>query len=219
MESNKKNVIGCILWGILFWVPFIVGVPEQELPPGPLVFIVGLFGIIAFTMNDKGHGKINNLFWGAFANIAGLIYVGSRGYKKGSSAYKQKVNAEKERRNQLAKQHAKQKAAIRNAEIERKKQYTKAATGLKKKYGNEDATRALAGKIWVNMPFELYREAQAIRPEGRKFGKKFENVVNGEERHKYRFDPYENRQGKTSYNYEIDTKAGLITGWKNLEDN
>ena len=67
------------------------------------------------------------------------------------------------------------------------------------------------------MPFELYREAQAIRPQGRKFGKKFENVVNGEERHKYRFDPYQNRQGKTSYNYEIDTKAGLI--WKNLEDN
>ena len=37
-----------------------------------------------------------------------------------------------------------------------------------------------------------------IRPKGRKFGKKFENVVNGE--HTYRFDPYENRQGKTSYN-------------------
>ena len=69
------------------------------------------------------------------------------------------------------------------------------------------------------MPFELYREAQAIRPEGRKFGKKFENVVNGEERHKYRFDPYQNRQDKTSYNYEVDTKAGLITRWKNLEDN
>ncbi len=219
MKSNKKYVKWVILWGILFWVPFIAGANEQELPALPIVTIGSLFGIIAFTMNDKGHGKINNLFWGAFANIAGLIYVGSRGYKKGSSAYKQKVNAEKERRNQLAKQHAKQKAAIRNAEIERKKQYTKAATGLKKKYGNEDATRALAGKIWVNMPFELYREAQAIRPEGRKFGKKFENVVNGEERHKYRFDPYENRQGKTSYNYEIDTKAGLITGWKNLEDN
>ena len=104
-------------------------------------------------MNDKGHGKINNLFWGAFANFARLIYVGARGYKKGSNAYKQ-VNAEKERRNQLAKQHAKQ-LLIRNAGSERKKQYTKAATGLKKKYGSEDATRALAGKIWVNMPFEL----------------------------------------------------------------
>ena len=89
---------------------------------------------------------------------------------------------------------------------------------FKKKYG-EDATKALDGKIWVNMSFELYRQAQVIRPKGKKFGKKFENVVNGEERHKYRFDPYENRQGKTSYNYEIDTKAGLITGWKNLEDN
>ena len=86
---------------------------------------------------------------------------------------------------------------------------------FKKKYG-EDATKALAGKIWLNMSFELYRQAQVIRPKGRKFGKKFENVVNGEERHKYRFDPYENRQGKTSYNYEVDTKAGLITGWKEL---
>ena len=56
---------------------------EQELPLLPLVTIVTLFGTIAFTMNDKGHGKINNLFWGAFANFAGLIYVGARGYKKG----------------------------------------------------------------------------------------------------------------------------------------
>ena len=89
---------------------------------------------------------------------------------------------------------------------------------LKKKYG-EDATKALAGKIWVNMSFELYRQAQVMRPKGRKFGKKFENVVNGEERHTYRFDPYENRQGKISYNYEITTKDGLISGWKNLETN
>ena len=123
---------------------------------------------------------------------------------------------QKKRRNHLTKQHAKKLQL--EMQGRKKKQYTKAATGLKKKYG-EDATRALAGKIWVSMPFELYREAQAVRPEGRKFGKKFENVVNGEERHKYRFDPYQNRQGKTSYNYEIDTKAGLITGWKNLEDN
>ena len=50
----------------------------------------------------------------------------------------------------------------------------------------------------------------------REFGKKFENVVNGEERHKYRFDPYENRQGKISYKFEVDTKAGVITGWKEL---
>ena len=46
--------------------------------------------------------------------------------------------------------------------------------------------------------------------------KKFENVVNGEERHTYRFDPYENRQGKISYNYEITTKNVLITGCKEL---
>ena len=114
METHKKYVKWVILWGILFWIPLIAGTSEQELPA--LVTFVTLFGIIAFTMNDKGHGKINNLFWGAFANFAGLIYVGARGYKKGSSAYKQKDKKEKERRNQLAKQHAKRKAAIRNAE-------------------------------------------------------------------------------------------------------
>ena len=91
METHKKYVKWVILWGILFWAPLIAGTSEQELPVLPLVTIVTLFGTIAFTMNDKGHGKINNLFWGAFANFAGLIYVGARGYKKGSSAYKQKV--------------------------------------------------------------------------------------------------------------------------------
>ena len=90
---------------------------------------------------------------------------------------------------------------------------------LSNKFGKEEVNKALRGKIWTNMSFQLYREAQLLRPSGRKFGKKFENVVNGEERHKYRFDSYKNRQGKTSYNFEVDTKAGFITGWKNLEGN
>ena len=110
---------------------------------------------------------------------------------------------------------AKQKMALAKAKRE---EHNKKLLAFKKKYG-ADATKALAGKIWTNMSFQLYREAQLLRPSGRKFGKKFENVVNGEERHKYRFDSYKNRQGKTSYNFEVDTKAGLITGWKNLEDN
>ena len=110
---------------------------------------------------------------------------------------------------------AKQKMALAKAKRE---EHNKKLLAFKKKYG-ADATKALAGKIWTNMSFQLYREAQLLRPSGRKFGKKFENVVNGEERHKYRFDSYKNRQGKTSYNFELDTKAGLITGWKNLEDN
>ena len=97
MESHKKYVKWVILWGILFWGPFIAGASEQELPALTLVTFVTLFGIIAFTMNDKGHGKINNLFWGAFANFAGLIYVGATGNKKGSSAYKQKDKKEKEK--------------------------------------------------------------------------------------------------------------------------
>ena len=107
---------------------------------------------------------------------------------------------------------AKQKMALAKAKRE---EHNKKLLAFKKKY-SDDATKALAGKIWLNMPFELYSEAQAIRPNGRKFGKMFENVVNGEERHTYKFDPYENRQGKISYNYEITTKNGLITGWKEL---
>ena len=104
------------------------------------------------------------------------------------------------------------------------KNQKKDAKQVLNKYGSDDATKALAGKIWVNMPFNLFHDAHKLMiengiPNGRKFGKKFENVVNGEERHKYRFDSYKNRQGKTSYNFEVDTKAGLITGWKNLEDN
>ncbi len=209
------------IWGLLFWIALIARGNQQEIPMEPLATIVAVFGIAAFLMNDKGHGKINNLFWGVFANFVGLVYVGVRGYKKGSGAYKQKEKEEKERRNQLAKEHAKQKAARRSAEIARKKQITKVTSSLKNKYGSEDANKALAGKIWVNMPFNLFHDAHKLMiengiPNGRKFGKKFENVVNGEERHKYRFDPYENRQGKTSYNYEVDTKAGLITGWKEL---
>ena len=121
----------------------------------------------------------------------------------------------KKEQKKYAEERAKQKMALAKAKRE---EHNKKLLAFKKKY-SDDATKALAGKIWLNMPFELYSEAQAIRPNGRKFGKMFENVVNGEERHKYRFDPYKNRQGKTSYNYEVDTKAGLITGWKNLEDN
>ena len=120
-----------------------------------------------------------------------------------------------EKRKREAEEAKKRKAEEREKREQEKKNRLLA---FKKKYG-ADATKALAGKIWVNMPFELYREAQVLRPRGRKFGKKFENVVNGEERHTYRFDPYENRQGKISYNYEITTKDGLISGWKNLETN
>ena len=126
-----------------------------------------------------------------------------------------KANADKklaEKRKRKAEETKKRKAEEKEKREEEKKNRLLA---FKKKYG-EDATKALDGKIWVNMSFELYRQAQVIRPKGRKFGKKFENVVNGEERHKYRFDPYENRQGKTSYNFEVDTKDGLITGWKEL---
>ena len=118
----------------------------------------------------------------------------------------------KKEQKKYAEERAKQKMALAKAKRE---EHNKKLLAFKKKYG-EDATKALAGKIWVNMSFELYRQAQVIRPKGRKFGKKFENVVNGEERHTYRFDPYENRQGKISYNYEITTKNGLITGWKEL---
>ena len=224
MAEEKKVIRGVILWGVISWVSFIVSFFEManeatKLPS--FVIFLAFFSLPAFFMNDKGHGKINNLFWGVFANIAGWSYVATRDYKKGSKAYKQKEKEEKERRNQLAKEHAKQKAARRSVEIARKKQITKATLSLKNKYGSEDATKALAGKIWVNMPFNLFHDAHKLMiengiPNGRKFGKKFENVVNGEERHKYRFDPYENRQGKISYKFEVDTKAGVITGWKEL---
>ena len=224
MAEKKNNIRGVIFWGVISWVSFIAAFFEtastgRELPT--FVVFFAWLGAPALFMNDKGHGKINNLFWGVFANIAGWAHVATRDYKKESKAYKQKEKEEKERRNQLAKEHAKQKAASRRAEIARKKQITKATSSLKNKYGSEDATKALAGKIWVNMPFNLFHDAHKLMiengiPNGRKFGKKFENVVNGEERHKYRFDPYKNRQGKTSYNYEVDTKAGLITGWKEL---
>ena len=118
----------------------------------------------------------------------------------------------KKEQKKYAEERAKQKMALAKAKRE---EHNKKLLAFKKKY-SDDATKALAGKIWLNMPFELYSEAQAIRPNGRKFGKMFENVVNGEERHTYKFDPYENRQGKISYNYEITTKNGLITGWKEL---
>ena len=132
---------------------------------------------------------------------------------KSNKAQAAKTLAEK--RKKEAEEAKKRKAEEKKKREEKKKNRLLA---FKKKHGT-DATKALAGKIWVNMSFELYREAQVLRPRGRKFGKKFENVVNGEERHTYRFDPYENRQGKISYNYEITTKDGLISGWKNLETN
>tara|TARA_X000000368_G_C22910990_1_gene658551 strand:- start:182 stop:856 length:675 start_codon:yes stop_codon:yes gene_type:complete len=224
MAEKKESIKGIIIWGVISWVSFLAAFFESategtEIPS--FVVFFAWFALPAFFMNDKGHGKINNIFWGVFANIAGWAHVATRDYKKGSKAYKQKQKELADIKRRQAQIESKQKAASRRAEIARKKQITDATLSLKNKYGNEDATKALAGKIWVNMPFNLFHDAHKLMiengiPNGRKFGKKFQNVVNGEERHKYRFDPYENRQGKTSYNYEVDTKAGLITGWKEL---
>tara|TARA_B100001173_G_scaffold113847_1_gene98700 strand:- start:790 stop:1629 length:840 start_codon:yes stop_codon:yes gene_type:complete len=131
-----------------------------------------------------------------------------------------KVAERQKKKNEEAKK-MREEAKIMRAEKKKKREQEKKnkLLAFKKKYGADAVTKALAGKIWVNMSFELYRKAQVMLPNGRKYGKKFENVVSGEERHTYRFDPYENRQGKISYNYEITTKDGLISGWKNLETN
>lgn len=195
-------------------------------------------------IEKKGYSKRNNLFWIVVVGFPGYIYVIQRrgntakylpilidklnkniipsteliqdsGFTSKHPLWKKYLKL-KSNKAQASKRLA-EKRKREGEEAKKKKALEKKnrLLAFKKKYG-EDATKALAGKIWLNMSFELYRQAQVIRPKGRKFGKKFENVVNGEERHKYRFDPYENRQGKTSYNYEVDTKAGLITGWKEL---
>ena len=73
----------------------------------------------------------------------------------------------KKEQKKYAEERAKQKMALAKAKRE---EHNKKLLAFKKKY-SDDATKALAGKIWLNMPFELYSEAQAIRPNGRKFGK------------------------------------------------
>jgi len=199
--------------------------------------ICSLLGVV-YKSNIKNRGyTITNYFLNLyFFNILGLAWLIYR-YPKIDSNYinnlqqtaakikeqeakaaeiQKKQNEEAKKSKEEAKKRKEEEKIKRVKEREKREQEKKnRLLAFKKKYGT-DATKALAGKIWVNMSFELYRQAQVIRPKGRKFGKKFENVVNGEERHTYRFDPYENRQGKISHKYEITTKNDLITGWKEL---
>lgn len=195
--------------------------------------ICSLLGVV-YKSKIKNRGyTITNYFLNLyFFNILGLAWLIYR-YPKIDSNHinnlQQTVAKIKEQETKAAERQKKkneeakkmrEEAKIMRAEKKKKREQEKKnkLLAFKKKYG-ADATKALAGKIWVNMSFELYRKAQVMLPNGRKYGKKFENVVSGEERHTYRFDPYENRQGKISYNYEITTKDGLISGWKNLETN
>ena len=199
--------------------------------------VIGL--VYKSAIKNRGYTITNYFLNLYFFNILGLAWLIYR-YPKIDSNYinnlqqkaakikeqeakaaerQKKQNEEAKKRKEETKKRKEEEKIKRAKEREKREQEKKnRLLAFKKKYG-ADATKALAGKIWVNMSFKLYREAQVLRPRGRKFGKKFENVVNGEERHTYRFDPYENRQGKISYNYEITTKDGLISGWKNLETN
>ena len=183
--------------------------------------VAGIIFIFFREKSPKVH--LNDLIIQLEKNeLPNKVLIKKSGFNSNHPLWKKynELKKSKDEANRRAAEKAKKAAAeakIKKAKEREKREQEKKnrLLALKKKYG-ADATKALAGKIWVNMSFELYRQAQVMRPKGRKFGKKFENVVNGEERHTYRFDPYENRQGKISYNYEITTKNDLITGWKEL---
>ena len=183
--------------------------------------IVGI--VFKSSIKHRGYSITNYLLNLYFVNILGIVHLLIRDPKIDSDFINElipkaaKVKEAKRKADQAAKkarEEAKRQAAEAKKKLEEKKQ--KKILTLTNKFGKEELTKALKGKIWANMSFQLYKEAQELSTSGREFGKKFENVVNGEERHKYRFDPYENRQGKISYKFEVDTKAGVITGWKEL---